>query len=228
VSEFLGEHEFEPVRGLPEHLPPGETLLWQGTPSWKKLATHVFHVRAIGVYFALIALWRLVVGVNDSLPVPVVLQGMAVLALMAAAVIGFLTGYAALIARTTVYTITDRRVVIRGGIAMPKTWNLPFGVIRAAAVRKDADGGGDLSLELSAGNRIAYLMLWPYAKPWRLGQPQPLLRGLRDVRRPAEVLGRALAGSTRHGRPGAARPALGVAAHAVRDEHDTSMGVAVG
>ena len=51
------EHEFEPERGLPEQLPAGEQLLWQGSPEWKRLAQRAFHVRKLVVYFAaLIAL----------------------------------------------------------------------------------------------------------------------------------------------------------------------------
>ena len=34
-----GDYEFEPVPGLPEELPPGEMLLWQGAPDWKTIAT---------------------------------------------------------------------------------------------------------------------------------------------------------------------------------------------
>ena len=36
------EHEFEAALGLPEPLPAGETILWQGAPSWTAMAKHVF------------------------------------------------------------------------------------------------------------------------------------------------------------------------------------------
>jgi hypothetical protein len=35
----------------------------------------------------------------------------------------------------------------------------------------------------SAGKRIAYLHLWPHARPWQLKRPQPLLRALPDAAR---------------------------------------------
>jgi len=63
------EHELEAAPGLPEPLPPGERLLWQGRPDWRQLARDAFHVDAIGVYFALMILlqallsWR----ASDSL-----------------------------------------------------------------------------------------------------------------------------------------------------------------
>ena len=41
--------------GLPGPLPDGETLLWRGAPDWRVLARDTLHVRAMAVYFALIA-----------------------------------------------------------------------------------------------------------------------------------------------------------------------------
>ena len=46
------EHEFEAAPGLPEPLPAGERILWQGAPDWRALAVHVFHVRKLAAYFA--------------------------------------------------------------------------------------------------------------------------------------------------------------------------------
>ena len=42
-----GEHEFEAVTGLPEPLPAGERVLWQGSPDWRALAREAFHLPAI-------------------------------------------------------------------------------------------------------------------------------------------------------------------------------------
>ena len=39
---IVPEHEFEPVHGLPEKLPAGEKILWQGSPDWKTLANEAF------------------------------------------------------------------------------------------------------------------------------------------------------------------------------------------
>ena len=36
------EHEFEAALGLPEPLPAGETILWQGVPSWTAMARSLF------------------------------------------------------------------------------------------------------------------------------------------------------------------------------------------
>jgi hypothetical protein len=54
------EHEFEPQRGLPQALPPGERMLWQGAPDWRVLARDVMHLRALSGYFAALLAWRAV------------------------------------------------------------------------------------------------------------------------------------------------------------------------
>ena len=49
------EYDFEPVRGLPEALPEGEEILWQGAPDWAGFAVHALHVRLVTAYFAVLA-----------------------------------------------------------------------------------------------------------------------------------------------------------------------------
>ena len=46
------DFDFEPVRGLPQILPKGERMLWQGAPRWQDLAVHAFHARKVIWYFA--------------------------------------------------------------------------------------------------------------------------------------------------------------------------------
>ena len=41
-----------------------------------------------------------------------------------------------LYARTTVYTITNRRVVMRFGVALPMSLNLPFRMVAAAGLQR--------------------------------------------------------------------------------------------
>ena len=50
----MTEYEAEPIRGLPGLLPPGELILWQGSPAPLLLARSAFHVRAVAIYFALL------------------------------------------------------------------------------------------------------------------------------------------------------------------------------
>ena len=51
------EHEAEPIPGLPERLPLGEGILWQGSPRWWSLAQRALHLRALSIYFGLLVTW---------------------------------------------------------------------------------------------------------------------------------------------------------------------------
>ena len=41
----MTEYEDEPVEGLPEHLPEGETMVWQGRPTAAAMGKRVFFIR---------------------------------------------------------------------------------------------------------------------------------------------------------------------------------------
>jgi hypothetical protein len=83
-----------------------------------------------------------------------------------------------LAARTTVYTLTDRRVVIRQGIALPVTINLPLSLVDAVAGAQRGGDTGDLALQLAPDQRVSYLLLWPHVRPWHWRHPQPMLRAI--------------------------------------------------
>lgn len=176
------EYEHEPIRGLPGDLPPGERILWQGSPEWRTFARSALHTRWIGLYFAAMAALALLSGS---------LGGLLAAAASAAAVTGLLSLFAVLVARTTVYTITNRRVVLRVGVALQKCINLPLAVIGSAQLRPLPAGHGDIVLIPNAAHRLGYAMLWPHARPLKIGRPQPMLRALPDAANVADVLARA-------------------------------------
>lgn len=184
------------LRGLPERLPPGERVLWQGHPRWTALARRALHTRKITLYFVVLALWGVVSDLADgaswgaaaltglwTLPVAVVALGLPAL-------------LAWLIARTTVYAITSRRVILRFGVALPMTVNIPFRIIGSAGLRRYPDGTGDITLALTGTDRMAFLHLWPHARPWRVARPEPMLRTIPDAARVAEILTEALGATT--------------------------------
>ena len=189
----MNEHEFEPVKGLPEYLPEGEHLLWQGAPSFRGLALRAFHVRKVAIYFGLLMAWRagtdLAAGYTAAMAAGSAL-GLLPLALLA---VGLLLLLARLNARATVYSITNRRVVMRFGVALPMALNLPFKAIDSAALLRHADGSGDLPLTLAEGQRIGYFVNWPYVRPGRKGGSQPMLRSVPDADAVAVLLAQALA-----------------------------------
>lgn len=185
------EHEFEPEYGLPEPLPPGERVLWQGTPDWRVLARRVFHVRTLVVYFIAILVIRAVVVTMNGGTNAEALRAVVMLSPLAALAIGVAVGMALLCARTTVYTITDKRVTMRIGIVLNLTFNLPFARITTAGLRDTGQGTGDIPLSLAGSDRIAYLHLWPHARPWRLARPEPMLRCVPDATHVTQLLARA-------------------------------------
>jgi hypothetical protein len=187
------EHDFEPVRGLPGPLPEGETLLWQGRPSALRLACDAFHIRAVAAYFVVIIGAGAVSALGSGGRLASVLATETAAVPIAIAGISLLAGLAFLNSRTTVYTITSKRVVLRFGAGFTKAINIPFTVIEAASVKAYGDGTGDLALKLTEANKIAVLQLWPHARPWRFARPEPALRSVAGVSAAAETLTRAMA-----------------------------------
>jgi hypothetical protein len=175
------EHEFEPQFGLPERLPDSERLLWQGQPLPGLVARRIFHLPVVVGYFALMLAWRVGSQMQDGLPLLAALKGSLVLALLAAVAIGILAALARLTASTTVYTLTDKRIVMRIGIVLTVTYNLPLKHVDAAHLLSLGGTRGEIALQLRGDTRIAYLNLWPHARPWMLARPQPMLRCLAEA-----------------------------------------------
>lgn len=192
-APLLQEHGFEKVRGLPSDLPPGEQLLWQGAPQMSSLAVHAFHVRKVAVYLLLLIAINGFAAWQESGSVGHVANTAIMPLLMTAFCLSLLCLLAWVSAKTTVYSLTNRRFVLRIGMALPVTINLPFKLIHSANLRVLSDGTGDLPLELVAGERIDYLMLWPHARRWYLRHPQPTLRSIAEPERVAELLRHAVA-----------------------------------
>jgi hypothetical protein len=202
VSEF----ENEPIRGLPGQLPPGERIIWQGAPSFRGLALGAFRIREVAVYFAVLGAAKAVDVIATGGPWSnAVLEfvGMAAPATLAIAV---LSALALLCQRTTVYTITNRRLVLRFGMALTKAVNLPFVVVESATMKVDSAGCGDIALGLKPDAKVGYVALWPHVRPWRLARPQPSLRGLNDASRVASLLAVALAEANGMPAPAAPQP----------------------
>ena len=189
----MGEYDNEPIRGLPAVPPAGETILWQGAPDWETLARHAFHLRGLAAYFAVLVLWLAVSAVTSGPLTPANILPVIEAAALSGFVVGLLALFAWLIARTTVYTITSKRVVMRFGIALPMTLNLPFAKIESAGLKTAADGTGDIPLTLLPSERMAYLVMWPHGRPWQFKRSQPMLRSIPDAAAAAQILARALA-----------------------------------
>ncbi len=196
IRATFSEHDDEPVRGLPSALPSGEYVLWQGAPSWRSLALHAYRVKILSVYFALIILARGIYLLSGGSSLLEALRGCVGPAVFSIVCLAIIAGIARLSARSTIYTITTRRVVIRQGIALSSTINLPFKAIESAQILMRDDGSGDIALTVDKGQRVSYLWLWPHVRPGYITRPQPSLRSLPNPSHAGEVLGRAYADHT--------------------------------
>ena len=217
-AEGHDDFDFEPVRGLPKMLPQGEAMLWQGGPDAAAVARRVLHVRKIGLYFAAIFVWSVAAGIADGTPALELAVSLAVLTLLAAAAIGLVALFAWGVARTTVYTITQRRLVMRIGIALPITFNIPYTRVESASVKRNGDGTGDISIALAPGDRMAYAVVWPHARPWHFSRVQPTLRAIADVENVAQILARAVVAQPLPGTRAAIRTPLD--AHQGKDSYE--------
>lgn len=186
------EFESEPIPGLPELLPAGESLLWQGSPSAASIARRALHAGKVAVYFAALALLSVVLNVQAGASPGEVASAALTVALVGAAAIAVLMVLARAIARTTIYSITSGRVVMRLGVALPMTFNLPYKQIGSVDLKLFADGSGDIALATVGDKRLGFVHLWPHVRGWRLRSPEPVLRGLADAKPVAEILTAAL------------------------------------
>ena len=186
------DFDFEPIPGLPEELPEGEKILWQGAPNWIVLGLSAFKIGIVLIYFALLMVLRAFsrYDAGDSVTDAI----MAALALwpFPALVIVILGTIAWFSSKTTLYTITNRRLVLRIGLALSTTVNVPFAAISSAALRQRSNGTGDIPVTLMGPDRLGYVHLWPHVRPWRFKLPEPMLRAVPDAAQTAQVLSQAL------------------------------------
>jgi len=199
MSELIKEEldEFDDIKPVltADELPLGETILWQARPDWWRLALGAFRLRLVGIYFLIFALWRIGVTQHETgswaegiahatslLPA----FGFGVVMIM---LLAFLT------ARATTFTLTNRRLVMRYGVALPAQLNVPLKDVDHAALKLHADGSGDIPLTLPRRGRPSYFQLWPYAKPLKIFEAEPMLRAVPDAAKAADMIAKALVAS---------------------------------
>lgn len=184
------DFNFEPIKGLPERLPEGEHILWQGRPSTRMLAREALSTRTIAVYFLIIAALRVAVSTN-SYPLPTALGHAVPILIFGAIGIAILYGVAFAQARSTVYTLTNKRVAMRIGAALSMTLNLPYTWIGNANLSAGKSGHGTIAFELIGDTRLSYAMTWPHVRPWFIARTQPALRCIPDVASVARIFAEA-------------------------------------
>lgn len=194
----MREHEYEPIRGLPEKLPEGEQIVWQGEPDWRCLARRAFHLRKVALYFALLLTWLLVSQWRDGASAAAMTTAATWTVSLAAVALAILGLLAWAQARSAMYTLTNRRLVLRFGVALPMMINLPLSKLQAADLVSYGSSRGDIALSLVPGERASYWALWPHVRPWHFSSAQPMLRGLSDAGKVARLLAQQVATAESH------------------------------
>jgi hypothetical protein len=185
--------EIEPIPGLPHALPPGERILWQGRPSWKGLARSPFHLGWLALYLGAVVTSRGVGAFQTSRNVGAAFAAAGTVLPLAVGCLAVVAALALLHARATVYTLTNRRLVMRFGVALPMSFNIPFRKIASADVCLRRGGEGDIVLRLSGPERLAYAHLWPFVRPWTFRRAEPMLRAVPGAARVTALLAEAVA-----------------------------------
>jgi hypothetical protein len=151
---------------------PDETVLWKGRPNLGVLARTAFHAHTLGLYMAGLSVVAVLLGNSDAAIVAAVL-GVVLVALL------YMLAW--LSARTTLYILTDVRLIMRIGMAIETRINVPLKQVKAAHLRPRPGGHGDIALEIGGDRLLGYVLLWPHVRPWRYAMPQPMLRAVPDA-----------------------------------------------
>lgn len=200
------DFEHEPVRGLPEAPPAGEHIVWQGAPSAFSLARQALNTGWIAGYFAALAVWRgYVIGAEDGMSAGLVVASWFVAIGLVA--VGVLALMAWVMAKATVYTVTNKRIAMRIGAALTVTLNLPYRWINSADVTTHRDGTGTIVLDLRGETRFSYLVLWPHVRPWAIRKTMPALRCIPEPDRVASLIAAAASAEVAEIRVSDAAPA---------------------
>lgn len=180
------DFKFEPVRGLPEALPEGEHILWQGSPSVLRLARDGMKLYWVIAYFVLLSVWR--VGVSSTfVPMDQALAHSVPFLVIGTLCCLLILGLATLQARSAVYTLTNKRVAMRIGAALTMTLNLPYTQIGTAALDLKKSGHGTLAFELIGDTRFSHMMTWPHVRPWYVSKTQPAFRSIPEAQKVAQI-----------------------------------------
>jgi len=187
VTDVAREPARARVRGVSEALPPGEQILWEGAPNARALARHLFFIRPLSAYLGAMMLWWVAVN-RTQFNTETFWATLSIQFLLVGGVIGGAWMLSRSIANGTVYAITDRRIVMRFGVIFPLTINVPLHYVEGASAREFSDRTGQIAVQLTKKESIAWIVLFPHVRPFEFSQPQPLLRGLTDPVKVGEVL----------------------------------------
>jgi len=179
--------KFEAPKNILDAIPNGESILWKGRPSLWGFSWNLFGLKWITLYLSMLSIVSVArFFASDFYTafyvdfLPFFLSGIF------ASII--LIGLAAIQAYSTVYIITENRVIIKTGAALSFLISMPFKKIKEVNLQKRGASIGTISFELFSKKRVPYISCWPSVRPWKFKKTQPAFSCVRSVDEVATIL----------------------------------------
>jgi len=179
--------KFEAPKNILDAIPDGESILWKGKPSLWGFSWNLFGLKWITFYLSILSVVSIARFFASDFHtafyidfLPFFLSGIF------ASII--LIGLAAIQAYSTVYIITENRVIIKTGAALSFLISMPFKKIKEVNLQKRGASIGTISFELFSKKRVPYISCWPSVRPWKFKKTQPAFSCVRSVEEVATIL----------------------------------------
>ncbi|MEO1188424.1 MAG: photosynthetic complex putative assembly protein PuhB, partial [Pseudomonadota bacterium] len=157
------------------------------------LAFNAFRLRWVLGYFIAMTVFRIANLSSNAASSAQMTDVLMSSTLFCAAAFGLILALSFAMSRAALFTITNKRVVMRYGAAIRKYVNVPFSKMAGAQLIRKSARVGDISVQLDEDRgRPPYLHLWPFVRPFKYSKPQPMMRGIEDVEKVASILARAV------------------------------------
>ena len=179
--------KFEVHKNILDAIPEGESILWKGKPSFWGFSWYFFGLKLLAFYLIILSVVfaaRLTVTdfftafVVDFLPF--LLSGILTSFILMA--------LAKIQSQSSIYIITENRVIIKSGAALSFLISMPFKKIKAVNLQKRKGSLGTISFELNSGKRVPYISCWPSVRPWRFKKTEPAFSCIENVDEVATIL----------------------------------------
>ena len=179
--------KFEAPKNILDAIPNGESILWKGRPSLWGFSYNLFGLKWITLYLSILSIVSVArFFASDFYTafyvdfLPFFLSGIF------ASII--LIGLAATQTYSTVYIITENRVIIKTGAALSFLISMPFKKIKEVNLQKRGASIGTISFELLSEKRVPYISCWPSVRPWKFKRTQPAFSCIGSVDEVATIL----------------------------------------
>ena len=179
--------KFEAPKNILDAIPNGESILWKGRPSLWGFSWNLFGLKWITLYLSMLSIVSVArFFASDFYTafyvdfLPFFLSGIF------ASII--LIGLAATQTYSTVYIITENRVIIKTGAALSFLISMPFKKIKEVNLQKRGASIGTISFELLSEKRVPYISCWPSVRPWKFKRTQPAFSCIGSVVEVATIL----------------------------------------